>query len=66
MQGDQSRRDVQGRERGGGLRSTPERSCRGPVKRERAGAREGRRSEVHSREVVQGVQSRVDVQGRER
>ena len=29
MQGDQSRRDVQGRERGGGLRSTPERSCRG-------------------------------------
>ena len=28
-----------------GLRSTPERSCR---------AREGRRSEVHSREVVQG------------
>ena len=29
VQGVQSRGDVQGRERGGGLMSTPERSCRG-------------------------------------
>ena len=34
-----------------------------PVQRGRAGAREGRKSEVHSQEVVQGVQFRGDVQG---
>ena len=46
---------MQGRGKGGGLRSTPERSCRGEGGRSTpAGAREGRRSEVHSREVVQG------------
>ena len=53
---------MQGQGRGEGLRSTPERSCRGeggeevrgPHPRGRAGAREGRRCEVHSREVVQG------------
>ena len=52
VQGVQSRGDVQGRERGGGLTSTPERSCRGPVQRGRTAVREGRRSEVHSREVA--------------